>query len=89
MRVRRLVALREKQHLIVHLDSFDWDFTLGGLVDVSSAGVTIRARQVGSGNHEGLAVVELVPVQPWDQAEGTMRRILDSKQVIAIHPVTT
>jgi hypothetical protein len=54
MIVKLIFPLADRELLIVHLTSFDWDFTLGTTVKViQRGGAEVLARQIGTGDHEG------------------------------------
>jgi hypothetical protein len=78
--VRGCFAIADQRRIVVQLASFDWDFSLGKLVELARANMSLAARQIGSGNHEGSAIVELVPLGAWDEAERTLRELLQDNE---------
>lgn len=73
MRVKRLFVMETDKSLIAHLESFEWDFTLGRAVELDVRGVRIAARQVGSGNHQGVPVLLLKPSLDWNDVMVALR----------------
>ena len=66
-------VLSDRQEVIVHLPTFDWDFSPGD-VRLCSPGEELPFRQVGSGNHEGRPVVLLRPLTPWRDVDRFFHR---------------
>src|SRR5262245_57290618 len=64
-RVTGVFAMGESRRLVVHLATFDWDFS-PETVRLTDGERSIEARTVGSGNHEGRAAVLREPHAPWD-----------------------
>ena len=62
-----IYSVADRQEVLAHLSSFDWDFSPGD-VTVRCGKEELLARQVGSGNHEGRAVVVLHPLDSWAKA---------------------
>jgi len=78
MKLRLVFPIEEKKHIIVHLESFDWDFSLGIVVELISGKHVLLARQAGSGNHEGNAVLELEPLESWDGIKEELKFFINS-----------
>lgn len=70
-----IFVIGDQRQLIVHLASFEWDFTPGLTVELSQGDISIVTRQVGSGNHEGRAVLVLAPLESWVEAEDAVCRM--------------
>jgi hypothetical protein len=75
VRVIEVFTIGERRVLLAVLESFDWNFSLGLGVQLQGSGTVLRARQAGSGNHEGRAVVELSPSTTWEQALEMVRNL--------------
>ncbi len=63
VKITQAFAIREKQHLYVHLESFDPDFRAYGrtrLIDLRIGSEMIRMRHLGSGDTKGEPVLVLV-----------------------------
>jgi len=58
--VKKVFAIEDEHCLLVHLDSFDWDFRSYGPVSIGCENQWIRARFIAGGNVEGDPVVRLV-----------------------------
>ena len=75
-------VLRERKAVLVRLSSFEWDFTLGLRVHIRGSGLSLDAKQVGTGNHEGRATIMLSPEGEWFDAQPTLRAILEGGEVV-------
>jgi len=51
--IKEIFPIREQNAIIVHLNSFGWEFKEFGLVYLSFDNQKIKMRYVASGNHEG------------------------------------
>jgi len=60
MIVKELFAIKDRQKLMVHLSSFEWDFTKFGSVNLQIGNHEIHCRYTACGNQKDIAVVELV-----------------------------
>ena len=88
-RVKAVFEFASKNQLIVHLDSFDWDFTPGD-VQLTDSDVSISARQTGSGNHEGHAAVLLHLDRPWSAVHADLQRLrLHPEKLVLIRTART
>lgn len=68
-----VVVLSDREQVIVTLPTFEWDFSPGD-VRLCSSDEELPFRQVGTGNHEGRAVVTLRPLAPWRDVERFFNR---------------
>lgn len=84
MRVSRMFIWDDRELVVVHLASFAWDFRLGRCIKLVQGRTTVEARQVGSGNHEGHAMVALVPVDRWQDVAGVLHGMSVSGEPILI-----
>jgi hypothetical protein len=74
----------DRKLVIVHLASFDWDFSLGRAVKLVQGPTEIEAKQIGSGNHEDHATVTLILVGDWDAMMPVLQKMRASGQPISI-----
>lgn len=81
--VEKLFLLERDQHIVAHLQSFDWDFS-PGVVRILCGEEALACRQIGSGNHEGHAVVVLSPNGSWEDAAAYIRRIQAHSEIVLI-----
>ena len=81
--VTKLFRIDEKEQILAHVSSFDWDFAPADVLLVCG-GETLRVRQIGSGNHEGHAVIVLRPDGPWSDAAACAGRMQVSTEEIRI-----
>lgn len=72
--VSKLFVLEQDHQILAHLQSFEWDFTPGD-VRLRCGDEAVAFRQVGSGNHEGNAVVSLRPIGSWEDAAAYVLRL--------------
>ena len=72
--VTNLFIVEQREEIIAHLRSFDWD-SQAGPVRLRPGDDVLSLRQVGSGNHEGHAVVILRALGSWDDAIACVGRI--------------
>lgn len=84
--VHDLFVIGDRHEIIVRLQSFDWDFTLGVVVSLRQAEEKLACRQVRSGNIEGKAAVTLVPVGAWHEATALVSRWKTVAQPIVLEP---
>lgn len=61
VRVSAVFPLTDKQWLLAHLSSFEWDFSSYGPVYLCLNDKKVLMRYIGFGNHNGIPVVTLVP----------------------------
>ena len=73
IRVTALFDIGDKEQLVAHLESFEWDFAPCE-VRLTDGEQAVAARQVGSGNHEGNAIVILKPHSPWAKVAAAIER---------------
>ncbi len=75
--VNKIFTVSETHRIILHINSFDWDFTPGRAVTLSSGTVSLAGIQVGFGNHEGFAIVEISPSESWENVEKITRSLIN------------
>jgi hypothetical protein len=80
--VIEVFMLQEQHRFLVVLECFDWDFTLGLMVELRGRGGALTARQTGTADHEGHAVVQLEPLTTWDDALAAVERFQGEPVVI-------
>jgi hypothetical protein len=71
--VKALFDMGDKGQLVAQLESFEWDFSPCE-VRLTDGERALAARQVGSGNHEGNAIVILKPHGPWATVAADIER---------------
>ena len=81
--VTKLFCFEEKEQLLAHVSSFDWDFAPRDVLLVCGD-ETLAARQIGSGNHEGFPVIVLRPDGPWGDAAACVERMQAGTEEILI-----
>ena len=81
--VSRVFLLNRNKQIFAHLSSFEWDFTPGE-VRIRCGEEVFVVQQIGSGNHEGRAVVVLSPIGSWDEVTAYIGRIQASGKPIMI-----
>jgi hypothetical protein len=64
MEVDKIFSLADRRRLIVHIHSFDWDFSDFGPVLLQLGKVLIPCDYVASGNSNGVPALELIPRMP-------------------------
>ena len=84
MNTTRIFPWEDRKLLIVHLASFDWDFSLGKRVKLVQGDTQILAKQVGAGNHEGHATLTLTLLVDWDDAIQALRGMEATRNPIEI-----
>lgn len=84
-----IFPIKERQWLLVHLESFEWDFTSFGEVNVSFPDEKIRMRYIGWGNHEGIPVVTLKPIDSNSQrVQEIAQRYSDCSGTVYLERIT-
>lgn len=78
----------QRKGVLVHLPTFDWDFTIGLAVRLRAGEHSVDARQIGTGNHEGQATVLLSPIGEWSIAEAELRAMIDLGGPVALEPAS-
>ena len=81
--VSKLFVLEQDRQVIAHLQSFEWDFAPGD-VRLKCGDEAVAFRQVGSGNHEGNAVVSLSAIGSWKDAAAYVRRLQKQSGTVTI-----
>ena len=82
--VDELFLFPEDHRIVAHLASFDWDFGGQKEVTIRRGAISLRAREIGSGNHEGNPVAVLRPVGSWEQAAELVRRIKEEVEGVVV-----
>jgi len=72
--VSKVFLLDRDKQILAHLTSFDWDFRPGDVRIICGEEV-LAVRQIGSGSHEGIAVVALGPIASWGEVVAYIRKI--------------
>jgi hypothetical protein len=79
-KIHDLHILIRRRRVIVRLKRFDWPSLIGLRVDIECGPETVSARQVGFGNLEDFATVELALTGPWDEDAPKLRSFTASRE---------
>ncbi len=84
MKVTQVFPLADRQLIVVHLASFDWNFDVGLRVKLTQGDIVLYASQVGTGNHEGHATLLLRASRNWSEVIPQLAQMTASMDPISI-----
>lgn len=67
--------LRDEHVLMVRLETWEWDQSIGLCVALICGSHRLETRQSGVGNLEGKLVLRLAPTGSWEDADRTLQAI--------------
>ncbi len=75
MVIKKLFAIRDRQRLLAHLESFEWDFARYGPVNLMIGRTDVQCQYTACGNLKNVPVVELIVTDPKYDNVGQVEKI--------------